>query len=91
MKVLLVSIFMPSKENKGGPTQPVFDLAKHANKGIELDLLAYRGNIDEVPDESKEVFNEIYIESPIKMNSFSYLLSTRLPRKIYKPPSFINF
>ena len=91
MKVLLVSIFMPSKENKGGPTQPVFDLAKHANKGIELDLLAYKGNIDEVPDESKEVFNEIYIESPIKMNSFSYLLSTRLPRKIYKPPSFINF
>jgi hypothetical protein len=42
MKVLLISLFAPSKHNFGGPSALAYYLAKERPSGIKIDLMYYK-------------------------------------------------
>lgn len=91
MKILLVSIFMPSPENRRGPSQLIFDLSRYAPCNVEIDLLVYGDESCTTPNETHELFNEIRIIKPEKLSSIRYSVSARLPRRIYSPPGDIEY
>lgn len=88
VKVLLVSIFNPSPENSGGPTQLVHDLGRYAPDGIEVDMLLYSNERPVVP---ADLFNKVYFERPLKVSGVSGLWSPRLTKKMYPVPEHIDF
>ena len=89
--MLLVSIFMPSPENRKGPTQPVFDLARCASKEIEIDLLVYGDPGIETPKETRLIFKNIQVRAPKKLPGLSYFFSIRLPRRVYPLQEAIDY
>jgi hypothetical protein len=62
MKVLLISLYPPTRHNIGGPSSLPFYLAKHRPDSIEIDLFYYEGYEDRETiflDDMKRVFRKI--------------------------------
>ena len=91
MKVLLVSIFVPTPENRGGPSQLVHDLALEVPDKVELDLLVYADvGADELA-RLVRIFGRVRTGTTRRLPALRRMIEGRLGSRRYEPPEDIDY